>query len=74
MASTSTCVEGKYSSFLLQASFLRFPELLEELQYDGTVKFKIRQLMILIVLVNSKIIKEKIYSFRYNGKQWNNKK
>lgn len=57
LASTSTCVEGKCSSFLLQTSFLRFPKLLEELHYDGTVKFKIRQLMILIVLVNSKIIK-----------------
>ena len=36
MASVSTCVEGKCPSFLLQASFLCFPKLLEELHCDGT--------------------------------------
>ena len=30
--------------------------------------------MILILLVNFKIMNEKFYSFRYNGKKWNNKK
>ena len=62
MALTSACVDGKCSSFfLLQGSFSRcFPKHLT---------LKIRQLMILILLVDCKIMKEKFYSFRYNGKE-----
>ena len=36
MALTSTCVDGKCSSFLLEASFFCFPKVLEELHCDGT--------------------------------------
>ena len=63
MASTSTCVEGKCSSFFYYKHRLR--------NCIATIHLtlKIRQPMILIVLVNSKIMKEKFYSFRYNAKQ-----
>ena len=70
MASISTCVEGKCPSFLLQGIvFSAFPNFLRNCIATVHLTLKILQLMILIVLVNSKIMKEKFYSFRYNGKQ-----
>ena len=70
MALTSACVDGKCSSFLLQGChFSAFPNFLRSCIATVHLTLKIRQLIIPILQVNSKIMKEKFYSFRYNGKK-----
>ena len=70
MALTSACVDGKCSSFLLQGChFSAFPNFLRSCIATVHLTLKIRQLIIPILQVNSKIMREKFYSFRYNGKK-----
>ena len=70
MALTSACVDGKCSSFFFtRIIFSAFPNFLRSCIATVHLTLKIRQLMILILLVNSKIMREKFYSFRYNGKK-----
>lgn len=70
MALTFACVDGKCSSFFItRIIFSAFPNFLRSCIATVHLTLKIRQLMILILLVNSKIMREKFYSFRYNGKK-----
>ena len=70
MALTSACVDGKCSSFFItRIIFSAFPNFLRSCIATVHLTLKIRQLMIPILLVNSKIMKEKFYSFRYNAKK-----
>ena len=70
MALTSACVDGKCSSFFItRIIFSAFPNFLRSCIATVLLTLKISQLMILILLVNSKIMREKFYSFRYNGKK-----
>ena len=70
MALTSACVDGKCSGFFItRIIFSAFPNLLRSRIATVHLPLKIRQLIILILLVESKIMKEKFYSFRYNGKK-----
>ena len=70
MALTSACVDGKCSGFFIsRIIFSAFPNFLRSRIATVHLTLKIRQLMILILLVNFKIMKEKFYSFRYNGKK-----
>lgn len=67
MALTSACVDGKCSSFFItRIIFSAFPNFLRTC--IATVHLTLK-MMILILLVNSKIMREKFYSFRYNGKK-----
>ena len=75
MALTSACVDGKCSSFLLQGChFSAFPNFLRSCIATVHLTLKIRQLIIPILQVNSKIMKEKFNSFRYNGKKMRQQK
>ena len=70
MALTSACVDGKCSGFFItRIIFSAFPNFLRSRIATVHLTLKIRQLIILILLVESKIMKEKFYSFRYNGKK-----
>ena len=70
MGLTSACVDGKCNSFLLEGSFFCVPKLFEELHCDGTPDVENSSTdESIILLVNSKIMREKLYSFRYNGKK-----
>ena len=75
MALTSACVDGKCSSFFItRIIFSAFLNFLRSCIATVHLTLKIRQLMILILLVNSKIMREKFYSFRYNGKKMKQQK
>ena len=69
MALTSASVDGKYSSFFITRIIflLSFPIFWGSCIETVHPTLKIHQLVILIVRVNSKIMKEKVYSLNLLG-------
>ena len=69
MALTSACVDGKCSGFFItRIIFSAFPNFLRSRIATVHLTLKIRQLMILILLVDSKIMKENFIHLGTMGK------